>query len=228
MAGEREREDDVADEQDKAPYAIWQPLGAPALIGDPIVQCLILILVTSVVFLAFPGHRHLVLRSLLRSRNGFLVARLEAFTGCRDVWRDVTADIAIVLVAVAHHQARLAAPALAAWAARHRSSSCRRWPSVPGIVTNLIFKNHWGRPRPYPRHRFRRRSALRRRMEDHRLLRPNCSFISGEGSSAIWLLTLAVLLPARWRHDRHQGTARSRGGVLAEPRRSSARISCPT
>ncbi len=27
----------------------------------------------------------------------------------------------------------------------------------------------------------------------------NCSFISGEGSSAIWLLTFAVLLPPRWR-----------------------------
>jgi hypothetical protein len=27
----------------------------------------------------------------------------------------------------------------------------------------------------------------------------NCSFVSGEGSSAMWLLTLAVLLPARWR-----------------------------
>jgi membrane-associated phospholipid phosphatase len=27
----------------------------------------------------------------------------------------------------------------------------------------------------------------------------NCSFVSGEGSSAMWLLTLAVLLPLAWR-----------------------------
>ncbi len=29
----------------------------------------------------------------------------------------------------------------------------------------------------------------------------NCSFVSGEGSSAIWLMTLAVLLPERWRRS---------------------------
>ena len=45
----------MSEEQGKAPHAIWQPLGAPALIGDPIVQCLMLIIVTSAVFLAFPG-----------------------------------------------------------------------------------------------------------------------------------------------------------------------------
>ena len=33
----------------------WRSLQSPALLGDPIAQCLILIVVSSIVFVAFPG-----------------------------------------------------------------------------------------------------------------------------------------------------------------------------
>jgi lipid A 4'-phosphatase len=186
----------VSEEQGKSPHAIWQPLGAPALIGDPIVQCLILIAVTSAVFLAFPGID--IWFSNLFYANGFVAGQLEAFIGLRDFWRDMTAVIAIVLVAVL--VIKLIWP--------YRQSLLRPRDIVfilstlvvgPGIITNLVFKDHWGRPRPYMVENYGGDLPFVGAWKITHYCGHNCSFISGEASSSMWLLTLAVLLPPRWR-----------------------------
>ena len=70
----------------------------------------------------------------------------------------------------------------------------------PGIITNLIFKDNWGRPRPYQVVDLRRRATpSSASWKITHYCGHNCSFVSGEGSSSMWLLTLAVLLPPRWR-----------------------------
>lgn len=196
MAGELRAEEDVSEDQDKAPHAIWQPLGAPALIGDPIVQCLILITLTSAVFLAFPGID--IWFSNLFYANGFAVAQLKAFIYLRDLLRNATAIIPTVLVIVL--VIKLVWP--------HRRSLLKPRDIVfilstlgigPGIVTNAIFKSNWGRPRPYTVDGFGGDLPFVGVWKITHYCSHNCSFVSGEGSSAIWLVTLAVLLPKRWR-----------------------------
>ncbi len=186
----------MSEEQGKAPHAIWQPLGAPALIGDPIVQCLLLIILTSAVFLAFPGID--IWFSGLFYADGFLVGHLEAFNALRDLLRNATKVIVIVGIVVL--VIKLAWP--------HRRTLLRPRDIAfilstlaigPGIVTNLIFKDHWGRPRPYQVDLFGGSDPFVGVWKITHYCASNCSFVSGEGSSAIWLLTLAVLLPERWR-----------------------------
>ena len=139
---------DVSEERGKLPYAIWQPLGAPALIGDPIVQCLILIALTSAVFFAFPGIDIWFSGLFYEAGNGFLVGRLKAFIVVRDLLRNMTVVIVVVLGATL--LIKLAWP--------HRRSLLKPRDVLfilstlaigPGIITNLIFKDHWGRPRPF-------------------------------------------------------------------------------
>ncbi len=186
----------MSEDHDKFPHAIWQPLGAPALVGDPIVQCLILIIVTSAIFLAFPGID--LWFSNLFYDNGFLVGQLKAFVYLRDFWRDMTAVIAIALVVV------LVIKLI--WPYRRSLLKPRDIVFIlstlaigPGIVTNLIFKDNWGRPRPYQVIDFGGHDPFVGVWQITHYCSRNCSFVSGEGSSSMWLLTLAVLLPARWR-----------------------------
>ncbi len=186
----------MSEEQGKVRYAIWQPLGGPALIGDPIVQCLALIALTSAVFLVFPGID--IWFSNLFYKNGFLAGELGAFIGLRDLWRNATAVIVMVLLAAL--LIKLAWP--------HRQSLLRPRDTVfilttlivgPGIITNVIFKNNWGRPRPYMVENYGGDAPFVGVWKITHYCSHNCSFISGEGSSAMWMVTLALLLPQRWR-----------------------------
>jgi lipid A 4'-phosphatase len=67
------------------------------------------------------------------------------------------------------------------------------------LLINLILKELWGRPRPYQVEEFG---------GDHPFVLPgtissycesNCSFVSGEASSAAWLIAFLIFLPNRWR-----------------------------
>jgi lipid A 4'-phosphatase len=69
----------------------------------------------------------------------------------------------------------------------------------PGILTNLILKDHWGRARPIDitelggAYRFTAWWDPRGDCPD------NCSFIAGEPSGAFWTLAPAALAPPQWR-----------------------------
>ena len=69
----------------------------------------------------------------------------------------------------------------------------------PGLLVNLILKDHWGRPRPMMVDVFGGDAPYVEvwRITDY--CAPNCSFVAGEGSSAIWLTGLALVVPPRWR-----------------------------
>lgn len=70
---------------------------------------------------------------------------------------------------------------------------------APGIVVNAILKNNWGRPRPRNVDFFGGDLPYVPvwHVTDH--CDTNCSFVSGEASSSIWLLSLAFLAPKSWR-----------------------------
>jgi len=69
----------------------------------------------------------------------------------------------------------------------------------PGILTNVILKDHWGRARPIDiielggTHHFTAWWDPRGNCSD------NCSFVAGEPSGAFWTLAPAALAPPQWR-----------------------------
>jgi membrane-associated PAP2 superfamily phosphatase len=69
----------------------------------------------------------------------------------------------------------------------------------PGVLANLILKDHWGRARPIDitelggSYRFTAWWDPRGDCPD------NCSFIAGEPSGAFWTLAPAALVPPQWR-----------------------------
>ncbi|TMJ89769.1 MAG: phosphatase PAP2 family protein [Alphaproteobacteria bacterium] len=90
-----------------------------------------------------------------------------------------------------------------------RSSPCRRgsrWHSnlvtlaiAPGVVANLVFKEHWGRPRPIDVTEFGGDEHFRPWWDPRGDCPKNCSFVAGEPSGAFWTLAGAAVVPPHWR-----------------------------
>ena len=70
---------------------------------------------------------------------------------------------------------------------------------APGVVANLMLKEHWHRPRPIDVQEFRGEEHFRPWWDPRGDCPKNCSFVSGESSAAFWTLGPALLAPAPWR-----------------------------
>src|SRR6516165_4422057 len=66
----------------------------------------------------------------------------------------------------------------------------------PGVLTNLILKDHWGRPRPIDVQQFGGDYRFEPWWDPRGNCPNNCSFIAGEPSGAFWTLAPAALAPA--------------------------------
>ena len=62
---------------------------------------------------------------------------------------------------------------------------------APGVVANLIFKEHWGRPRPIDVTEFGGTEHFRPWWDPRGDCPKNCSFVAGEPSGAFWTLAPA-------------------------------------
>jgi len=69
----------------------------------------------------------------------------------------------------------------------------------PGVVANLVFKEHWGRPRPIDVTQFGGTEHFRPWWDPRGECPYNCSFVSGEGSAAFWTIAPAAVTPPQWR-----------------------------
>jgi membrane-associated PAP2 superfamily phosphatase len=69
----------------------------------------------------------------------------------------------------------------------------------PGLIVNGLLKDGWGRPRPGMVTEFGGTQAFRPWWDPRGACHSNCSFVSGETSSAIWWAAPAVLAPPPWR-----------------------------
>lgn len=69
----------------------------------------------------------------------------------------------------------------------------------PGLIVNVGLKSHWGRPRPGEVTAFGGGLDFVPWWSPFGRCESNCSFVSGEASSAFWLLAVAVVLPERYR-----------------------------
>jgi lipid A 4'-phosphatase len=79
---------------------------------------------------------------------------------------------------------------------------------APGLVANLVFKEHWSRPRPIDVADFGGAEHFRPWWDPRGDCPKNCSFVAGEPSGAFWTFSAAAVMPPPWR-------ALAYGGVLA-------------
>jgi membrane-associated PAP2 superfamily phosphatase len=70
---------------------------------------------------------------------------------------------------------------------------------APGVVANLVLKEHWGRPRPIDVAEFGGDEHFRPWWDPRGDCPKNCSFIAGEPTGAFWTIAPAVLTPPQWR-----------------------------
>jgi lipid A 4'-phosphatase len=68
-----------------------------------------------------------------------------------------------------------------------------------GVLTNLTFKSHWGRPRPIVVTQFNGDQSFVPWWDPRGTCDRNCSFFSGEGATAFWTYAPAALTPPAWR-----------------------------
>lgn len=69
----------------------------------------------------------------------------------------------------------------------------------PGLVTNVILKDNWSRPRPIDVTEFGGTSHFVPWWDPRGDCDTNCSFVAGEPSGAFWTIAPAALLPMPWR-----------------------------
>jgi lipid A 4'-phosphatase len=69
----------------------------------------------------------------------------------------------------------------------------------PGVVANLVFKEHWSRPRPIDVAEFKGDEHFRPWWDPRGDCPKNCSFVGGEASGAFWTLAPAAVVPPPWR-----------------------------
>jgi lipid A 4'-phosphatase len=70
---------------------------------------------------------------------------------------------------------------------------------APGVLANLVLKEHWGRPRPIDVAQFGGDEHFRPWWDPRGDCPKNCSFIAGEPTAAFWTMAPAALAPPQWR-----------------------------
>ena len=69
----------------------------------------------------------------------------------------------------------------------------------PGVLTNLVLKDHWGRARPIDITELGGSFRFTPWWDPRGECPNNCSFVAGEPSGAFWTLAPAALAPPQWR-----------------------------
>ncbi len=167
--------------------------------GKLLLSLCLVFLLASAIFLAFPG-LDLSASSLFYSQDdGFLLRDNSVLHAYRDVFNAMSIGLAA------------GSAILWAWSAFRGpvfGISFRVWAFIsllyllgPGLLVNGILKAHWGRARPADVIEFGGDRTFTRVLELSDQCERNCSFVSGEGSSAaaffISLLVLSAYIPGR-------------------------------
>jgi len=70
---------------------------------------------------------------------------------------------------------------------------------APGLMANLILKEHWGRPRPIDVTQFGGNEHFVAWWDPRGDCPANCAFVSGDVAGAFWTIAPAALAPPQWR-----------------------------
>ena len=79
---------------------------------------------------------------------------------------------------------------------------------APGLVANVVLKDHWGRSRPIDVTQFGGTERFVAWWDPRGECPNNCAFVSGDVAGAFWTIAPAALAPPQWR-------ALAYGGALA-------------
>jgi len=69
----------------------------------------------------------------------------------------------------------------------------------PGLLVNVVLKDHWGRPRPIDVMQFGGAQHYVAWWDPRGDCPGNCSFVSGDVAGAMWTMAPAALTPPQWR-----------------------------
>ena len=173
-------------------------------LGDPATMALLAVLGLSAYFLLFPGVDLAVSETFHRAGEGFPLSGDPVLRGLRKSSSLVLAGLLIAAITIL---------ILRRWSPRSGAIG-RIGPGLgrncafllvglavgPGLVVNTVLKNGWGRARPVQTDLFGGEAAFSGVWRISDACRDNCSFVSGEASSATWMVCAVLLLsPARWR-----------------------------
>ena len=148
--------------------------------------------------LAFPGLDVAVAAWFFHGPAGFPAERNGFLLDLRHAGMGVTRIVVVGLVLAG--LAKLFLPMLArAIPARKLLFLATSMALGPGILVNSLLKEVWGRPRPRQIAEFGGTMEFFPAWVPGGACETNCSFPSGEASSAMWLIALVFVAPERWR-----------------------------
>ena len=96
---------------------------------------------------------------------------------------------------------------------------------APGLLVNVVLKDHWGRPRPIDVTQFGGTEHFVAWWDPRGDCPKNCSFVSGDVAGAFWTMAPAALAPPQWRAARLRRGAGVRRRHGRDPRHGRRRIS---
>jgi lipid A 4'-phosphatase len=70
---------------------------------------------------------------------------------------------------------------------------------APGLMVNVLLKDHWGRPRPIDVVQFGGTQHFTAWWDPRGECPANCAFVSGDVAGAFWTIAPAALAPPQWR-----------------------------
>ena len=165
---------------------------------DPIMLCLAAVLACSALFWAFPAIDLAASDAFYRAGAGFPLSQDPLLIAFRK-----SSDLVLALLftgLLARLVWRVARQGFKALAGARRSVFLIAALAIgPGLVVNGVFKSWWGRPRPVAVDMFGGEAPYQTVWRISDWCQSNCSFVSGEASSAAWLVAATVLIPARLR-----------------------------
>lgn len=173
-------------------------LSARPCAREPVFIALWATLFLTALFLALPGIDLAVSDAFHRAGSGFWLSENPILRGLR---KSSSYVMGAALIAA------LAAILLASRGAGHRSAVLARkggflllgFALGPGLLVNGVLKSLWGRPRPVHIQPFGGDVGYEPVWRISEACASNCSFVSGESSSAAWMVAVLVLVPRRWR-----------------------------
>lgn len=127
-------------------------------------------------------------------------AKIHMFDVNAQMWVQHTRDAARLIIALLALPAFLAIVGKLIWPRRRMLIEARAALFLiatlalgPGLLTNVILKDHWGRPRPIDVHEFGGDYRFVPWWDPRGDCPNNCSFVAGEPSGAFWTLAPAAL-----------------------------------
>ena len=169
-----------------------------AAFADPIVLSLLFILLITAIFLAFPAIDLWMSGLFYDQGDGFFLIGTRALTAFRRSGELVVTVVVVGLLASVAF--KLADPARTSLVPPNVVLFLLSTLAVgPGLIVNLLLKDHWGRPRPIEVEAFGGADPYVPVWQITDYCVGNCSFVAGEASSAIWLTALALVVPKEWR-----------------------------